>query len=200
MQHKRCLTALGILRRRVLGYRSWRAALTIVIATLTLANGAAGSDLGGASDKAGAYNVLHLFTWAKYPSGDLVFDAAGNLYGTTLNGGSAKCGFGCGVVYKLARTPRGTWTVSILHAFTGEDGANPNAGLILDAGGNLYGTTSLGGSACAGLGCGVRVQAQAQCGWELDGERSPPLYRRGRSASPGRPALRLDRQSLRHSR
>jgi uncharacterized repeat protein (TIGR03803 family) len=76
----------------------------------------------------------------------LIRDAAGNLYGTTAVGGSGVnrlCQGGtCGVVFKLS--PSGTETV--LHNFTRGDGANPTAGLIADAAGNLYGTTSNGGT------------------------------------------------------
>jgi uncharacterized repeat protein (TIGR03803 family) len=58
----------------------------------------------------------------------------------------------CGVVFKLSPTG----TEAVLHSFTGADGANPEAGLIQDPGGNLYGTTLYGG-ACASysLDCGV---------------------------------------------
>jgi uncharacterized repeat protein (TIGR03803 family) len=66
-------------------------------------------------------------------------DAAGNLYGTTYAGGSA----GVGVVYKLDTSGHET----VLYSFTGgNDGANPQAGVIFDSTGNLYGTTTGGGS------------------------------------------------------
>jgi uncharacterized repeat protein (TIGR03803 family) len=162
----------GILRHKVLGGGRWGVVVTIVVAALTLASnaatsqpgtepesatpgempalplvGAAGSELGGEPDAAGAYNILHLFTWAKNPSGNLTFDAAGNLYGTTQNGGSRFfCEAGCGTVWKLARTPKGTFNVSILHIFTFTDGWQPFAGMIFDAAGNLYGTTAGGGA------------------------------------------------------
>jgi uncharacterized repeat protein (TIGR03803 family) len=72
-------------------------------------------------------------------------DAAGNLYGTAYVGGDPTCG--CGTVFKL--DPSGNATV--LHAFTeGTDGGLPQAGLIRDAAGNLYGTTQIGGSSNAG--------------------------------------------------
>ena len=67
-------------------------------------------------------------------------DKSSNLYGTTIYGGS-----GCGVVYKLAPAPRGKWTYTVLHTFTGNDGCQPDANLILDDQGNLYGTTATGG-------------------------------------------------------
>lgn len=95
---------------------------------------------------ADTFKVLHPFTWAKTPSGNLVLDAAGNLYGTTEYGGSTRCGGGCGVVFKLAHNPTGTWSVGILHVFGGDDGANPTAGLIFDTAGNLYGTAPNGGA------------------------------------------------------
>jgi len=131
MQGKKCLATLGVLRRRVVGYGRWGVVLTIVMVALTLASNAASSQPGGEPDAAGAYNILHLFTVAKFPSGNLIFDAAGNLYGTTIIGGrsASSCSSNsCGVVWKLARNPKGTWTVSILHFFTGPDGAIPARG------------------------------------------------------------------------
>jgi uncharacterized repeat protein (TIGR03803 family) len=72
--------------------------------------------------------------------GALVFDQAGNIYGTTYAGGT-----GSGIAYKL--TPAGSgWTESVIHTFTGTDGASPWAGVTLDQVGNLYGTTSSGGA------------------------------------------------------
>jgi uncharacterized repeat protein (TIGR03803 family) len=99
---------------------------------------------------AGHETVLYSFTGTngdgKYPYGSLVRDSAGNFYGTTYGGGTsgAGCnGYGCGTVFKL--TPGGNETV--LYSFTGGvDGANPQAGLIRDSAGNLYGTTYLGGA------------------------------------------------------
>jgi uncharacterized repeat protein (TIGR03803 family) len=78
--------------------------------------------------------------------GDLSFDQAGNIYGTTLAGGSS----GEGVVFKLARSGSG-WTESVLWSFTGDsDGGAPTAGVIFDTAGNLYGTTSAGSSHFSG--------------------------------------------------
>jgi uncharacterized repeat protein (TIGR03803 family) len=82
----------------------------------------------------------------------LIFDAAGSLYGTTQSGGGTGCGGGgCGVVWKLTRYVNGKWTATILHVFTGADGANPAGGVIFDAAGNLYGTTQAGGAYGAGV-------------------------------------------------
>jgi uncharacterized repeat protein (TIGR03803 family) len=93
----------------------------------------------------GAATLLHSFdSEAFYPLA-LVKDQAGNFYGMTTGGGGSQCKVspGCGTVFKL--TPDGTYT--LLHAFDGPptDGARPTAGLVLDNGGNLYGTTAAGG-------------------------------------------------------
>ena len=84
------------------------------------------------------------------PMGNLVFDASGNLYGSTYAGGvqrSACDTYGCGTVFELSPGANGTWTEQILHRFgKGKDGANPQSGPILDSSGNLYGTTPLGGA------------------------------------------------------
>jgi uncharacterized repeat protein (TIGR03803 family) len=90
-------------------------------------------------------SVIYNFTGGsdgKDPMSDLVFDALGNLYGTTEFGG-----LGYGTVFKLAPNSDGTWTESVLYSFTGgSDGGLPRAAVIFDQGGNLYGTTSSGGS------------------------------------------------------
>jgi uncharacterized repeat protein (TIGR03803 family) len=101
-------------------------------------------------DPTGGTTVLYSFSGTtadgKYPEGSLVMDAAGNLYGTTSGGGTsgAACnGYGCGTVYMLDPTGKET----VLYNFSGGvDGATPNAGLVRDAAGNLYGTTYLGGA------------------------------------------------------
>ena len=94
-------------------------------------------------------SVLHSFGggWdGGYPYAGLIFDTAGNLYGTSFYGGDTRVvACGCGVVWKLEPNPEGTWTMSALFSFMGEDGALPYAGLIFDAAGNLYGTTEEGG-------------------------------------------------------
>jgi uncharacterized repeat protein (TIGR03803 family) len=80
------------------------------------------------------------------PYSSLVFDASGNLYGTTAYGGtSAACNGGCGTVFELIPTKAGNWMEKTL-SFRNTDGANPYGGLILDASGNLYGATSQGAS------------------------------------------------------
>ena len=96
-----------------------------------------------------------------YPEAGVAVDANGNLYGTAFFGGTgAGCDIyfnGCGVVYQVA--PGGTETV--LHSFGGAlDGWNPTANLVLDAKGNLYGTTPYGGA--YGNGSVFEVNAAGQ--------------------------------------
>jgi uncharacterized repeat protein (TIGR03803 family) len=95
----------------------------------------------------GSERVLHRFVYpfnlGGLPTADLVFDKQGNLYGTTW-GATGFCELGiCGDVFKLGRD--GKYTV--LYTFDdGAQGSNPLAGVILDDEGNIYGTTSLGGT------------------------------------------------------
>jgi uncharacterized repeat protein (TIGR03803 family) len=99
----------------------------------------------------GTETVLYAFEGGNDGAGPWsspVIDDSGNFYGTTAGGGSSNRG----TVFKLA--PDGT--ESVLYAFTyGSDGYFPAAGLIEDGGGNLYGTTSDGGTNCGGGGCGT---------------------------------------------
>ncbi|MGA7561111.1 MAG: choice-of-anchor tandem repeat GloVer-containing protein [Terriglobales bacterium] len=81
--------------------------------------------------------------------GTMVFDSAGNLYGTTQQGGIIPCGpvQGCGTVFELSPQPDGTWTPQVLYQFKGgTDGDLVYSGVILDSVGNLYGTTAAGGA------------------------------------------------------
>ena len=88
-------------------------------------------------DTTGNYTVLYSFTGGAdggYPFAGVIRDSAGNLYGTTQYGGTAQQG----VVYRLDTAGHET----VLHSFTGgADGSRPNAGVIRDSAGNLYGTT-----------------------------------------------------------
>jgi uncharacterized repeat protein (TIGR03803 family) len=86
--------------------------------------------------------VLHSFaggTDGAFPTSDLIEDKSGNLYGTTYTGGGS---LGDGIVFEVA--PDGTETV--LWTFTGPNGAAPEAGLIMDKKGKLFGTTFMGGA------------------------------------------------------
>jgi uncharacterized repeat protein (TIGR03803 family) len=72
----------------------------------------------------------------------LTLDAKGNLYGVTSGGGD----YGEGSVFEVSRAMHGKWTVTTLHSFDGDDGAEPQGELIFDAAGNLYGVTNGGGA------------------------------------------------------
>jgi uncharacterized repeat protein (TIGR03803 family) len=121
----------------------------------TTAGGASGNGVVFKLSPVGTETVLYNFTGGAdgaYPTAGLVRDAAGNLYGTTVNGGANTCTNGCGVVFELIRcgsAPSG-YDFKVLHTFRGADGANPAAGLILDAAGKLYGTAG-GGANGAGV-------------------------------------------------
>ena len=96
---------------------------------------------------AGVESLLYTFTGGadgRYPDGGLVRDGAGNLYGTTSDGGNFGCGPSCGVVFEVS--PSGT--EKVLYSFTeaNGDGAAPFAGLTPDGKGGAYGTTSQGGA------------------------------------------------------
>jgi uncharacterized repeat protein (TIGR03803 family) len=121
--------------------------LAIFIAILTFAGSALGStekviyNFKGGSDGANPFNGL-------------VTDTSGNLYGTTGDGGGTNCnGQGCGTVFQLAppAAQGGAWTETVLYSFQGgTDAAGPEASLIFDSVGNLYGTTYGGGTSNEG--------------------------------------------------
>jgi uncharacterized repeat protein (TIGR03803 family) len=112
--------------------------------------------LGGNSNTGVVYNlgpasrfsketILYTFTGGNdgnRPSGDLLFDQTGNIYGTTGRGGATANG----VVFELTPSGKG-FTEDVLYTFTGgNDGGTPLSGVISDAGGNLYGTATAGGA------------------------------------------------------
>lgn len=108
-----------------------------------------------------AYNVLYTFQGGQdgaYPCSTLTLDGAGNMYGTTVNGGTGCGGFGCGTVFELSPSANG-WHESVLYRFTGgSDGSDPLGPVTLDAAGNVYGAAAYGGdNNCFydGVGCGV---------------------------------------------
>lgn len=125
------------------------------------------------------YHLLYRFgkTYAGgvNPQGNLVFDSAGNLYGTTVNGGSniTYCTNGCGVVFELSPPSNGVglWTETVLYSFCSQanctDGSIPQAGVTFDSSGNLFGTTVNGGNpTCFIYGCGTVFElSPAQSGW-----------------------------------
>jgi len=94
------------------------------------------------------------------PQSGLTMDAAGNLYGTTAEGGT----YGAGEVFELSPNGSGGWTETVLYSFTGgADGSTPfSSGVIFDSSGNLYGTTVTGGAKNKGA---VFELSPAATGW-----------------------------------
>lgn len=93
----------------------------------------------------GSETILYSFKGGndgEYPESALIADAKGNFYGTTINGGGTACGnSGCGTVFELSAKGR----EKVLYAFRATRGSNPEAGLLLGAHRELYGTTLEGG-------------------------------------------------------
>ena len=120
------------------------------MATKTLAILAMSLILAAVVAAAPTETVLHLFTPSEGADleSPLVFDGAGNLFGTTYAGGQ----YALGTVYELSPIQGGGWTLTVLYNFTGgADGDYPLGGVILDASGNLYGTTGSGGTSGHGV-------------------------------------------------
>jgi uncharacterized repeat protein (TIGR03803 family) len=111
--------------------------------------------LATSAEAAGSFKVLYSFignfdnaTDGAFPAAGLLRDSAGNLYGTASQGGDSTCGGGCGTVFKFSPTEKKETTLLIFH---GNNGMFPAGGLIEDANGNLYGTTSAGGKNKGGV-------------------------------------------------
>lgn len=106
-----------------------------------------------------------IYAFAGYPdcgnlsTAPLVSDSDGNLYGTTLDGGTDKQG----CVFELSRDTEGKWTEVIIHSFSGVDGRAPAAALTLDKFGDLYGTTEGGG--IYGGGTAFRLRRSTDGEW-----------------------------------
>ncbi|MFY9647745.1 MAG: choice-of-anchor tandem repeat GloVer-containing protein, partial [Terriglobales bacterium] len=126
--------------------------------------------------------VIHTFTGApkdgSFPYGTPALDKAGSLYGTTYEGGTKNYG----AVYRFSPEKTGKWTEKILYSFkSGKDGNGPQAGIVFDAVGNIYGTTTAGGKykyECDPYGCGTVYELVAPVGkgsykekvlWRFDG-------------------------------
>jgi len=106
------------------------------------------------------YTVIHTFmdgADGAYPDAGLTIDKAGNLYGTTYDGGNRT---GYGVVYRLTNK-HGSWILSQLYAFSGTDGAHPEARVVFGPDGSLYGTTSQGGCGNNGTVFNLKPPASA---------------------------------------
>ncbi len=142
--------------------RGWRAVCgALALGAMLLSGGIPARAQEEEASKAPNYSLLYAFTGAdgELPQGHVIRDRAGNLYGTTFNGGdlSGCGGSGCGVVFKLDRSGKET----VLYSFKGgADGAFPATDLLRDDWGNLYGTTHGGGDVSVTVcsfnpGCGV---------------------------------------------
>jgi len=133
-----------------------------------------GTTVSGGSNRAGVVFALQrgssgwtetvIYAFKGHPDGaspeaGVIFDKSGNLYGTTYSGGWRYCFIGCGTIFKLTPKSGGGWQETVLYHFNGRgvgDGENPQAGLLRDAKGHLYGTTPVGGGAkSCPSGCGV---------------------------------------------
>src|SRR5579863_9608032 len=137
--------------------------------------------------RAWAENMLYVFQGVSKgdgstPSGGLVIDNAGNLYGVTAYGGTGNCVLlgsvvGCGTVYELSppKQKGGAWKETILYSFpTVKQGYLPNGNLVFDSGANLYGATTFGGT--RGTTCDNFYGGQCGTVFEL----SPPKTKSGK--------------------
>jgi len=104
--------------------------------------------------------IIYSFSFGDgaFPLSEVIFDAAGNLYGTTYGGElggdcdgapCSTCGSNCGMAYELTPTNHG-WVDTVLFNFNDDTGSNPSAGLVFDNAGNLYGVTPTGGLGALG--------------------------------------------------
>ena len=162
----------------------------------TCAGGASGNgtvfELVAPKSKTGAWTEKLLYSFGTgadgtAPVGRVVFDAAGNLYGTTSAGGAS----GYGTVFQLQ--PGATWKENILHSFqNADDGYTPYAGLVADAAGNFYGAATAGGS----NGGGTHIRAFA-VRWQLHFLRPRQRARLGRLGNVSRCAGATERRHLR---
>jgi uncharacterized repeat protein (TIGR03803 family) len=126
--------------------------------------------------KGWAYTQLYSFCSQQacadghYPVAPPIWDTYGNLYGTTYYGGigQPKCwnALGCGVVFHMIHEPDGAWSYHVLHRFASfpHDGQTPSAGLVMDASGDLYGNTVLGGA--RNQGTVFKLSRSAGGGWK----------------------------------
>src|SRR5258707_10020501 len=136
------------------------------------------------------HTVLYSFTGGAdggEPYKGVTIDREGNLYGTAVTGGSGSCEGGCGVVYKLTNSG-GTWTQTVIHAFTGgDDGSGPGARVTLDPSGNVYGMAPTGGA--YGLGTIYKIHPEHNGTWNLAVIHAFTGGADGATGSPGRTVL-----------
>ena len=135
--------------------------------------------------------VLYSFTSGTdggEPYKGTTLDREGNLYGTAVTGGSGSCEGGCGVVYKLTNSS-GTWTQTVIHAFTGgADGSGPGARVTVDRDGNIYGMAPTGGT--YGLGTIYRIHQEPNGAWRFKVIHAFTGGADGATGSAGRMILR----------
>ncbi len=146
-------------------------------------------ELSPPAQKGGAWRETELYVFKGHnqndgssPSGSLIADSAGNLYGVTGYGGSGPCvlfgtATGCGTAFELSppKTKGGKWTEKVLYNFQGgNDGDLPTGPLVFDSAGNLYGATEFGG----GKGTTCDVFYGGNCGTVF--ELSPPKQKGGK--------------------
>ena len=145
--------------------------LTVVVFFLTPALGTADAQV-----VKGAEKVIYAFRNngdGAQPYAGLISDAKGNLYGTSAGyyGSGTQCIHGCGTVFEMMppAQPGDSWVFTTLYTFTGTngDGTAPASPLVFDRSGNLYGTTSSGGTGPCYLGCGTvfELSPDAGGGW-----------------------------------
>jgi uncharacterized repeat protein (TIGR03803 family) len=138
----------------------------------------------------GAWKLTVLYDFkgtpdAANPYGGLIFDKAGDLYGTTYFGGAT----GMGAVFQLIPGPNGNWQENALYSFQGgTDGSFPTSSLTLGATGSLYGTTSTGGRPSCDCGTVFKVTL-ARGSWN---EKIVHLFGQGRDGSSPTYGLTLD--------
>lgn len=121
----------------------------------TTSGGGANGTIFELTPSKGAWSISLLYGAPNFSAqAGLTTDGAGNFYGVSSSGSAGGNAVGNGFVFKLTSS-HGVWTLTDLHDFSGSDGAEPLGAVVLDANGNLYGTTAGGGQeSCAG-GCGV---------------------------------------------
>jgi hypothetical protein len=119
------------------------AAVLVVVAVSLI-----GAGVSAAQTETVLFNFNHANNEGASPWGNLIFDASGNLYGTTASGPGT---FDArGTVFELTPAAGGGWTENVLYSFDGaSDGLQPFGGLIFDSAGNLYGTTMTAGATFA---------------------------------------------------
>lgn len=137
------------------------------------------------------HTVLYSFTGGVdggEPYKGVTIDSQGNLYGTAVTGGSGNCEGGCGVVYKLTNS-KGTWTQTVVHAFTGgNDGSGPGARVTVDRAGNIYGMAPTGGA--FGLGTIYKIRPVPHGSWTFNVIHAFTGGPDGATGSAGRMILR----------